>query len=561
MRSFVEGASSKKNVVEAKRIKNQQAELSPFTYCCHRRVLRRARDRNEELPEVTGEVKTLEHRFQEFLMDYVAPVLNRGKFLIALAAGALVGMSIWSIMNKSVGYKPRDLVPKDSSLYRPLELSFGEFTLFPSMLCFLDVDVPSQQSNMLDLYSKVTATETTMPGDNLPFLSLFYYYVFGAGFTPMAGQPNKTLADEGWRLNNSWTHPQLAPLGIASSNPETFYTQYSQFVHIPLDDPMKAFLPGGNGFAMSDAAGVQEFTHAGNSQSKPLRFSFFRFYQKDLRSDGDYLSSLKEVRDIIDASPLKGKAFPYGPIFTYWSVFLDLNQALLKALVIDVGVIFICTWLLLCSPTAALLGTLACGMIVLEVYGICMLFLQFNIFIAAAVLAATGISVEFTAHIISSFYLQDSSRPGQERLGRALADTCPAVLQGSVSTLLSIAPMALTPVPFVTQYMFSPFAIVVAIGLLNGLVILPALMVIFVCRSEVGAGVDKYESDPNKFSVTLSRAATIEKLSKTRPPTAQPLSEVLPVVLGRFGSGSHPDINGKPAEEGVAGANGGIVGV
>merc|ERR1719210_2529112 len=103
------------------------------------------------------------------------------------------------------------------------------------------------------------------------------------------------------------------------------------------------------------------------------------------------------------------------------------------------GIIALCTLVLLRSVVAALVSSLACALIVLEVYGICMLFLQFNMFIASALLACAGISVEFTAHLVAAFYLEDSG----------LARTGPAVIQGSLSTLLGILPLAFSPVPFV----------------------------------------------------------------------------------------------------------------
>ena len=122
----------------------------------------------------------------------------------------------------------------------------------------------------------------------------------------------------------------------------------------------------------------------------------------------------------------------------------------------------------------AIISTLACAMIVGEVYGLSMLFLKFNMFVAMTLLAASGISIEFVAHLVTAF-LQEPGTP-QERMVRAVAITAPAILQSSFSTIIGILPMSLSPFAFVVKYMFGMFALVQAIGLLNGLVFLPAFL-------------------------------------------------------------------------------------
>mmetsp|Transcript_24419 Transcript_24419/g.36747 ORF Transcript_24419/g.36747 Transcript_24419/m.36747 type:complete len:664 (-) Transcript_24419:253-2244(-) len=485
-------------VMEAKRIKRREPEISVF-YCCHRRRLKSAAAAGEEPAELSESgVVTSEQRFVSFLKGPFSSALTNPvtKALALPVVAALVGATLWSISRKSIGYKVSDMVPQGTSLSRALELSFQEFTLFPSMLCFVDVDVPTQQAAMLELYSRVTSTPTTSPGDTLPYLTMFYFHLLSKGQETVPGHPNQTFAEQGWQLHGSYIHQLWAQFGIASQDSETFYQQYSQFKHMPLDDPAKAFVPGNDAFASADVSAVNEFSHLEGRPDAPLRFSFFRFYQKDLQSDQDYLDSIQEVRAIVDDSPLRGRAFPAGPIFTFWSVFVELEGALLRAMVVDMGIIFCCTLLLLRSPIAALLSTLACSMIVLEVYGICMTFLQFNIFIAATLLAAAGISVEFTAHLVAAFYLADRELTTRDRLSQALAETCPAVFQGSVSTLMGILPMAFTPIPFIMQYMFAPFALVVAVGLINGIVILPAMMALCACPclSKCGKGHPSHET-------------------------------------------------------------------
>jgi hypothetical protein len=211
-----------------------------------------------------------------------------------------------------------------------------------------------------------------------------------------------------------------------------------------------------------------------NTSLRELEMAFMPFYQIDLSSDEVIVDSIKKIRDIIDDSPLADKAYPEGEMFTYWQIFLDMEPLLWQILGINVAVIFVATLLLLQSPVAAVVAALSCSMIVLQLYGICMIYLKFNVFIAASLLAIAGMSVEFTAHIVAAFALQKGSV--EERLGKAMRHTFMATVLGSFSTMFAIIPMAFHPIAFVVKYQFSPFAISVVVGLINGLVVLPGFL-------------------------------------------------------------------------------------
>jgi len=469
--------------LEVRRIKRKQAEPSCLTVGCHMQVIKRWTQSGEEPVELVAEdtVVNCETRLVQLLKTKAAPALASPVGIVAslLITAALVGVSIWAIIEQGVGYKPKDLVTRGSSMHRPLEILFERYTSFPSILCFVDVDVPRHQADMLRLFDQITSLPNAARHNNPAYLTLF------AGYLAGALQANPALAQTGWSLNPSvYSHPVLAPAGIATSDPQSFYTQFAQWSYMPLDNPAQAYEPGGSAFTSADLGAVNEFAKVSNNyRDAPLKFSFFKFYVTNLETDQNYIDTIKEIRRLVDESPLRGKAFPSGTIFTYWSVFLELRTEMWKALAIDLGLVFLCTLVLLRSPVAALVSSFACAFIVMEVYGICMLFLQYNMFIAAALLASAGIAVEFTAHLVAAFYLEDSHLPVVERLGESLAKTSPAVIQGSVSTFLGILPLAFSPVPFIGKYMFAPFAITAGLGLLNGLVVLPSLLAVFRCRS------------------------------------------------------------------------------
>jgi predicted RND superfamily exporter protein len=211
------------------------------------------------------------------------------------------------------------------------------------------------------------------------------------------------------------------------------------------------------------------------------------FYQTELDGQDTYIDAIKEIRDVFAASGLPSKsAFPWGATFTYWSIFLELQSILLRTLAIDTGLVFVLSLVLLQSFTSALASTLACGMVVTMVYGVVTLFTKFNFFVVASLLASAGLSVEFTSHLIVSYNMLEG--PLEERLGLAMSHTIPPLFQGAISTFLSMLPLAFHDIKFVMKYFFGVFSVLVAVGLLTGLVLLPALLALLSPISDALSG-------------------------------------------------------------------------
>lgn len=78
---------------------------------------------------------------------------------------------------------------------------------------------------------------------------------------------------------------------------------------------------------------------------------------------------------------------------------------------------------------------------------------RFNCFSAVNILMCTGFGVEFTAHIVL-VYVRKETGDNAERLTYALNQMLPPIVDGSVSTLLSILPLAASKYPYVVLYFF-----------------------------------------------------------------------------------------------------------
>lgn len=334
---------------------------------------------------------------------------------------------------------------------------FGWFSLFPGYIAFTDVDVPAHQADLVSLVTEVENTENGMPGPLPPFVLMFTSYVAQVA----AATANPSLID------TSSGSP------FVTSDPATYYNLYHQWNNLPEDNPAAAY--SNQAFVYADMVQANEFAYESDGL-KEIKMGFLPFYQYNVNTDEDIVQSIEDIREVIDNSNLSGKAFPVGDLFTYWQVFMEIDPILWRSLGLVMATIFCCTLLLLGSPLAAFCAVVICAMIVFELYGICMLFLKFNVLIAAGLMASAGISVEFSAHTVAAFAMEEGSV--EERLAIAMKHTYMAIILGSVSTLIGVIPLAFHPVPFIVKYQFTPLALAVAIGTFNGMILLPAFLVL-----------------------------------------------------------------------------------
>jgi len=482
---------------EANRVKRRQVDPHFLTCICQRLILKRdertesqasngnsggnGRRASKDATSSEGYSWHPEKQVVGWLRRSYAPLLAKPALSIAvglLGLGGLVASSVL-IANKSIGYSPADLFEKSNPNHRSVGLVFDSFALFPSYLCFYDVDIPEKQAEMLDLYKEVGSTDYAMYGVMPPYLSMLYI-IMHAGVSAM--YPNVTdpaMIAQLTGFDATWTDPFLAPWGTLPKDDATFYgTFFNPWRKFP-EDPYAAWDPANQGFVYADLAYVNEFIdraeYTDDDGIEKLSFSYFPFYRAGLTTEDKFVDAIKQTNKKIEASPLKDNAFIYGPIATFWEVFLELDFYVWVIFGIDAVIIFVATLLVFSFDVAtAFIATASCAMIVIEIFGISCALMSFNVFVAAISLMGMGLSVEFTVHLAAAYSLAQG--PRAERLGTAMAHTFPALLEGSFSTFLGILPMAFSPVPFTVKYLFGIIALVVAVGVVNGVLIMPGLI-------------------------------------------------------------------------------------
>eukprot|EP00420_Gonyaulax_spinifera_P007619 CAMPEP_0197926668 /NCGR_PEP_ID=MMETSP1439-20131203/99474_1 /TAXON_ID=66791 /ORGANISM="Gonyaulax spinifera, Strain CCMP409" /LENGTH=925 /DNA_ID=CAMNT_0043549207 /DNA_START=161 /DNA_END=2937 /DNA_ORIENTATION=- len=323
---------------------------------------------------------------------------------VVLVMLVMLVLSIYSIVNKEIGYKPAQLAKSDTPLARGLDVYFDNFNVYPGAVFFWDVDVPARQQEMADLYGKVTSLEFTTPWPTPHYLTFFHMF-----------------------------NPHLAAISPGAVNRTQWYAAFHDFAAFPAS-ANAALAKLGQGdlrYIYSDLGRVNEFAWwpAEDPMQKRLRLSYFPFIIRAMKTPSDFVEVVIQVQKIVDDSSFKdSKAFPYGVLFVYWDVFIKLEGILLKVFLMDLAVIFFASVVCLMSVSAAAVTTIMCTVIVLEVYGICMQFILFNMFMASILLASAGIAVEDVAHSIAHFVTEEGAPV--HRLSGAMRTTFPAIIQG-----------------------------------------------------------------------------------------------------------------------------------
>jgi len=454
-------------LLEALRLRRLKGEF--LLFACHRRRL------SDQGPLTGDEPDTHCWIVSKRLIRFVAKNVTRPsiKFSITIVALILLAICFILALNMDAGYNVHELITTDSPVHEAYKILFQYFGTYPGRLVGKDLDYPGQQQQLLELQHKVLMTSHAQRGTGSSWLTAFYQAV-----------PDSALN------SSTYTHPTLAPRGIMSADPSTFYDLLRRWYTIPTD-PLVAMR--GGSYVTADLTGINEFGRHDMSQNlsaqNPFTLTFADFWMTGLVAPRDFVVSIRDIRKVISDSGLSDKVFPYGTIFTYWEIFQSLSELYWIALGSSLAAVWIITMLLLNSWRAASVATLTSAVITLEIYGINALYLQFNIFVCISLLLAVALSIEFTVHTLTAFEYHAGTV--SERLAKAMETSLPPVFLGAASTLLCIIPIAFSTIPFLRLYLFTTTAVVLVIGTLNASIVLPTFLSLFGCDVITALGEDE----------------------------------------------------------------------
>ena len=155
--------------------------------------------------------------------------------------------------------------------------------------------------------------------------------------------------------------------------------------------------------------------------------------------------------------------------------YVSLRRKFSLAVWAAVGAIFLSVLLLLLDLYIAVFVSVFSYAVVMQVFGTLLpMGIKFSAIPAVSLIMSIGLAVEFTAHICTHFAAAKGSR--NDRVGEAMHHMFKPVMDGGLSSFISLSTLSLSPFTFVILYYFGIYMLVVGIGMLNGLVCLPCVL-------------------------------------------------------------------------------------
>ncbi|MFH4978995.1 hypothetical protein AB6A40_005704 [Gnathostoma spinigerum] len=230
----------------------------------------------------------------------------------------------------------------------------------------------------------------------------------------------------------------------------------------------------------------------------PMSYSQIPFYLTGLTNTPIIVKMIKEIRAICDEFDRENLPnFPSGIAFTFWEQYLHLSTNLMHAIAIIAVAVFLVLSVITCNPWAAGIIMMILVLITVELAGFLGLAgIKLNPISAVTIITAVGIGVEFTAHVVLSFLTSLGTR--NDRMAACIERVFVPVIHGALSTLLGIVMLAFSEFEFVVKYFFVVMTALIAVGIINGLFLLPVLLSLIGPPCEVSPidGTDRLDPPP-----------------------------------------------------------------
>jgi len=307
---------------------------------------------------------------------------------------------------------------------------------------------------------------------------------------PAGFEVGSTFEDVGWKVSKDGLgafgdtgdatenfKPYLTTFGFAPNTSQAFYGSWNALAEPPTRKTMKETNPFKSVWWLLDVMGQNEFTWKSHPiWKKEIEFSWLNFAQQNIYNDAEILDSILQVNNVIKGSKFKpDQLFAFAVTNIFWTAFLALDNVTWMLCFVNFIGISLFSFLILGSVRAAIVGGFVSSMIALEVYGLLMIFLKFNPFIVATILAAAGLSVECISHTLAAFFLEATGSL-QNRLGAAMKQTFLPVVHGSFSTFATILPIFWADMKFMWLYQATAIFCVLLVSAVNGFLFLPAFL-------------------------------------------------------------------------------------
>uniref|UniRef100_A0A0K2T4G9 Protein patchedlike [Bombus terrestris] n=2 Tax=Lepeophtheirus salmonis TaxID=72036 RepID=A0A0K2T4G9_LEPSM len=218
-------------------------------------------------------------------------------------------------------------------------------------------------------------------------------------------------------------------------------------------------------------------------KSQPIAYAQIPFYLSHVGGPDTnvMVSTVSQIREICSKfEEQRGLPnFPSGVPFSYWEQYISLRFWLAVSLGAVMAGTFGTVSVVFASPWLGTVVVVVLTTILVQLIGAMGLVLgiHFSAVPAVVLILAVGIGVEFTLHICIGFVTSVGSK--NRRIVLSLKHMFTPVFHGAVSTFLGIIMLAFSHFDFVFRYFFLVLSSLILLGLFNGLVFLPVLLLMF----------------------------------------------------------------------------------
>ncbi|EFO88762.1 CRE-PTC-3 protein [Caenorhabditis remanei] len=256
-------------------------------------------------------------------------------------------------------------------------------------------------------------------------------------------------------------------------NPEGFYNYLTGWFNV---DNMMYYVSQASFYPAPPGWEYNEKTAKVVPPSEPLLYSQMPFYQNDLVDTPAIVKMIEEIRATCEEYTERGLPnYPSGIAFTFWEQYLSLRFNLFMAILIIAAAVFTVISILMFNPWAATLIMCIVVITTIELGGFMGLMgIKMNPISAVTLICAVGIGVEFTAHVELAFLTALGTI--DQRLESCLRHMFVPVYHGAISTFLGVVMLIFSEFDFVVTYFFYTMTLLVALGVFNGLCVLPVIL-------------------------------------------------------------------------------------